>query len=66
MNFDSIVSALKALIPVLKPLGEQGINQLFDLVDAEAAKLGGDLKDVAPILAKALREIALVEFRKLG
>lgn len=65
MNLASIIAMLKSLIPVLKPLGEQGISQLFDIVDAEAAKLGGDMKDIAPIMAKALREVALVEFRKL-
>lgn len=66
MNLGSILSILKSLIPVLLPLGEQGINQLFDILDAEVAKLGGDLKDMAPILSKALREVALLEFRKLG
>lgn len=65
MSLDTVLKMLKGLIPVLKPLGEQGINQLFDILDAEVAKLHGDLKDIAPIFVKAAREVALLEFRKL-
>lgn len=65
MNFDTILKMLKGLIPVLKPLGEQGINQLFDILDVEVKKFHGDLADIAPIMVKALREVALLEFRKL-
>lgn len=65
MNLAAILAMLKQFIPVLEPLGEAGINQLFDVVDAEVLKLKGDLADMAPILAKALREVALLEMRKL-
>ncbi len=66
MNLTSILSMLKALIPVLEPIGEQGIAQLFDLLDAQVAKsTSPDMKDTLPIISKALREIALLEFRKL-
>lgn len=65
MDLSSILAMLKSLIPVLEPLGEQGINQLFDILDAQVAKLHGDIADIAPILAKALREVALLEMKKL-
>lgn len=66
MKFDSILAMLKSIMPVLEPLGEQGMNQLFDLLDAEVAKLGGDMKEIGPVLTKALREVALIELRKLA
>jgi hypothetical protein len=58
---------LKSLLPLLKPLGEQGVNQLFDLLDVEVAKLSdsNDMKDFAKCLLPALRAFAVLEVKKI-
>jgi hypothetical protein len=66
MNFSSILQALKSFIPILEPLGEQGVNQLFSIIDAEIAKLASpDLKEAGQILSPALRQFAIAELKKL-
>lgn len=65
MTLANVISMLRQFIPILEPLGEQGINQLFAIIDVEVAKLSGDIADIAPILSAALKQVALLEMRKL-
>lgn len=66
MNFQSILSMLKSLLPVLEPLGEQGVNQLFTVIDQEIATLPqNDFKDAAKIFSPAFKAFALLEINKL-
>lgn len=62
----NILAMLKSMIPILEPLGEEGVNQLFLLIDGEIAKMGnGDLKDAATIFSPALKQFAVLELKKL-
>jgi hypothetical protein len=64
MNF---LQLLKSLIPVLKPLGEQGVNQLFDLLEGEVAKMSdsNDGKVLLQCLLPGLRKFAILEVQKI-
>lgn len=64
MNF---LQLLKSLLPILKPLGEQGVNQLFDMLDAEVAKMSdsADLKLLLVCLLPGLRKFAILEVQKI-
>lgn len=60
------LAILKTLIPLLEPIGEQGIEAVWATFDAEIAKLTSpDLKDIYTILSPAFKQAALVELRKL-
>lgn len=66
MTLATVISMLKGMIPILEPIGEQGINQLFTVIDSEIAKLGtGDMADFAKILSPALKQFAIMELQKL-
>lgn len=63
-----LLLALKALIPILEPIGEQGINQLFaSVVDPFIAELSdsSDLKLVAQCLSPGLKAFFIAEIQKL-
>ncbi len=64
MNF---IQLLKSLLPILKPLGEQGVNQLFDMLDKEVASLSdsSDFKTLFVCLLPGLRQFAILEVKKL-
>lgn len=68
MNLGTLLAMLKSLVPVLLPLGESGINQLFQLIDAEIAKIPktNDASEILPIVSVAAKQIVLMEFRKLA
>lgn len=62
----TLLAMLKSMIPILEPLGEQGIAQLFVAIDAEIAKMShSDLKDAAMIFSPALKQFAILEMQKL-
>lgn len=62
----SVLAILKSMIPILEPLGEQGIAQLFTAIDAEIAKMPkNDFKDAAQIFSPALKAFAILELQKL-
>ncbi len=62
----SVLAILKSMIPILEPIGEEGVAQLFDAIDAEVAKMGnGDFKDAATIFSPALKAFAILELKKL-
>lgn len=66
MNLVSLIALLKSLVPVLEPIGEQGVEQLFQIIQGEVDKLSNsDFKDAATILLPALKQFALLEIRKL-
>lgn len=66
MSLSSILVLLKGMIPVLEPIGEQGIGQLFSIIDAEVAKMSNsDFKDLAVVLSPALKQFAILEIQKL-
>lgn len=60
-----LLAILKSLIPILEPLGEQGIEALWVYVDAEIAQMSGDSKDICLVLSPAFKQVALLELRKL-
>lgn len=65
---NSIVDILKALIPLLEPLGEQGIEQLFTtVIDPYVASLSdsGDLKGLLTCVTPGLKQFMLLEMKKL-
>lgn len=54
------------MIPVLEPIGEQGIDQLFVIIDGEVAKMpASDVKDALVIFSPALKAFAVLEIKKL-
>lgn len=67
MTITSVLALFKSIIPVLEPLGEQGINSLFDALDAEIATMSdsNDLKVLAKILSPGLRQFAITEIQKI-
>ncbi len=66
MNFQSILTLLKGLTPILEPLGEQGVTQLFVVIDQAIANLPqNDFKDAAKIFSPAFKAFALLEIQKL-
>lgn len=65
---DSILSILKSLVPILEPIGEQGINQLFsDVIGPAIAGMSdsGDLKILAQALAPGIQAFLIAEVKKL-
>jgi hypothetical protein len=66
MNLSSLLSLLKSLIPVLEPIGEQGVNQLFTQVNAWVASVSSpDEKLVLQFLVPALQQFVIAELQKL-
>lgn len=66
MKLSDILALLKTFVPILEPLGEQGIEQLFVSLQAQVDKMAqSDGKDLAVILLPALKAFALLELRKL-
>lgn len=66
---DAILKILKTLVPILEPLGEQGINQLFtDVVDPYVANLpdSNDFKLAAQCLSPGIKAFMIAELKKLG
>lgn len=64
----NLLLALKALIPVLEPLGEQGINQLWTtVVDPYIATLSSnaDVKTLLQCLSPAMKQFVITEIQKL-
>lgn len=63
----SIINLLKGLIPILEPLGEQGITSLFDTLDADIAKMSdsNDFKLLLKVLSPGLRQFAIAEIKKI-
>lgn len=66
MKLSDILALLKGIIPILEPIGEQGIAQLFGMIQSKVdAMAQSDFKDAAVILLPALQQFALLEIRKL-
>lgn len=66
MKLSDILVLLEGLIPVLEPIGEQGIAQLFGIIQAKVNAMSqSDFKDAAVILLPALQQFAILEIRKL-
>lgn len=66
MKLSDILALLKGLIPVIEPIGEQGIEQLFMSIQGQIDKMSNsDFKDAAIVLLPALKQFALLELRKL-
>ena len=67
MDLSSILSMLKALVPVLEPIGEQGINQVWAQVDAQIASLSdsSDWKTLLQSLSPAIKQFIILELKKL-
>lgn len=63
----NLVNLIKGLLPILLPLGEQGINQLFEMIEAEVKKMSdsNDLKQLAVCLLPGLKQFAIIELNKL-
>ena len=65
---NSVLVYLKALIPILEPIGEQGVNQLFaEVIDPAIASMSdsADLKRILVILSPAAKQIILAELQQL-
>lgn len=65
---NSILSALKALLPVIEPLGEQGVEQLWaSVIDPFIAGLSdsNDSKALLQCISPGLKQFALLEMKKL-
>jgi len=63
-----LLAALKSLIPILEPIGEQGVNQLWSsVVDPYIASLGdgSDLKALLVCLSPAMKQFVILEIQKL-
>lgn len=66
MSLASIVAMLKGFIPILEPIGEQGLAQLWSIVDAEVAKVSSpDVKEFLQAVSPAVKAYALAEMKKL-
>lgn len=63
-----ILLILKGLIPVLEPLGESGINQLWIQVDAGIAAMAdaSDMKLAAQCLSPGVKAFLIAEIKKLA
>lgn len=65
----ALLATLKALVPVLEPLGEQGINQLFtQVVNPYVASLSdsNDMKLAAQCLAPGVQAFLIAEIKKIA
>jgi hypothetical protein len=64
---NQLLQILKSLAPVLEPLGEQGINALFDAVVVPALSSGSDndIMQLARCLAPGLKQFLILEIQKL-
>ena len=62
----TLLALLKGLVPVLEPLGEQGVNNLFAQLDAQVVKMPpSDWKDLATIMSPGMKAFVLLELGKL-
>lgn len=67
MTLTTVLGMLKNLLPLLEPLGEQGITNLFTSIGTEVDKMSdsSDLKVLAKILLPGLQQFAVMELQKL-
>ncbi len=66
---ESFLAVLKALVPILEPIGEQGINQLFSsVVDPYLAGLPdtSDWKLAGQCFSPAMKAFLIAEIKKLS
>lgn len=64
----NLLAALKALVPILEPLGEQGVNQLWSsVVDPFVAGLSdnSDMKSALVCFSPAAKQFLILEIQKL-
>lgn len=64
---NTVLQLLKGIIPILEPIGENGINELFVVIDGEIAKMSdsSDLKTLVACMSPALKQFLLIELKKL-
>jgi hypothetical protein len=64
----SFLTILKSLLPILEPIGEQGVNQLFSsVVDPAIASMSdsSDLKRAALVFAPAVKQFLIAELSQM-
>lgn len=65
----SLLAVLKSLVPILEPLGENGVNQLFaTVIDPYIASLpdSNDLKLAGQCLSPGVKAFLIAEMKKLN